>query len=247
MASLIEILSGDQAAADDIVRHGPGSGDSQSDKFFWAWMSARLSSTPVGIACLSHGAIVAGSHAGEAERAVLAGELLRNIVAGCEVVGSDTCGVLPVPDPGQGEVGTPEPGRDGAVEQLSRLVGKFFEAPLLKENGRLYSLPNGEKVRLNVSKPHRVSGEAYLHVKPQHLSADWLVVAVRGSNQGWIVPMSRVRSFLDGQRLHNRVDGKPGWNIHLASKDGSDRLWAKSASTLLIQKYRRRFDEVIGE
>jgi hypothetical protein len=257
--SLMELLGGDADSMEDILRHG-GCGNEVTDRLFWAWMASRISSTPVGVTCMAHAAVIAGGSKDEIGKMVAAGKLLKTVAEnyvrpegvevapeadGETVIEDDSSeeGVEVVQDETSAEADREI--RERLMEQLVRSAEELFGGKLTRDSGRvrLYSLEDGSKAKLVVSKPHRTTGEAFIRLDPDHLKAEWLCVGTVGLDYGWVIPMARVAPFLNEIPFSK---GKTSWNVLLGNVEGGDRLWVTKAKTLGIHKFRQTYGQVIG-
>jgi hypothetical protein len=256
--SLMELLGGDAAAMADILRHR-GSVDETTDRLFWAWMASRISSTPVGVTCIT---LADASARGKDEigRLVAAGKLLKTVAESHAIpeeieVESDKDGESVAEEEvdeldaevvrGESAAAVDREVRERLMEQLVCSAEQLFGGKLTRDAGRvrLYSLEDGSKAKLVVSKPHRTTGEAFIRLDPDHLKTEWLCVGTVGLDYGWIIPMARVAPFLSEIPFSK---GKNSWNVLLGDVDGTDRLWVTKAKTLGIHKFRQTYGQVIG-
>lgn len=225
----------DGAVADDILRWGIQDDGFPADRHFWVWIASRIEATPIGRAYMAGAAAVASSGT-DLDRLVAAGLLVKK--ASAEVIAAMTS---------DGAVETPSEDKEKALEQFAAIVGGHFSTLIVRKRSRLFSMADGQTVRLVVSKPHRHSGEAYVRISPDHFEADWLAVATTGLPYGWIVPMAKIRDFMQDVPHSSTHNGKSWWNVHFARDGGVDKMWVTRKSMLLVEGFRKEFGKAIGD
>ncbi|MNU39102.1 hypothetical protein D3C71_277900 [compost metagenome] len=237
-AALASSIGIDGAVADDILRWGIRDDGVSADRHFWVWIASRIEATPIGRAYMAGAAAVASSGT-ELDRLAAAGLLVKTASAG--VIAAMTSDVA------DGAVETPSEDKEKALEQFAAIVGGHFSSSIVRKRSRLFSMADGQTVRLIVSKPHRHSGEAFVRIAPDHFEADWLAVATTGLPYGWIVPMAKIRDFMQDVPHSSTHNGKSWWNVHFARAGGVDKMWVTRKSMLLVEGFRKEFGQVIGD
>lgn len=108
-----------------------------------------------------------------------------------------------------------DPDFGSLLETVSARLGQMN--PLSNFRWQTRSL---EKVHLSISKPlHGRKGRAFIGFSKTMATCDWLAVAVVDDRDAWLIPVERIRSYLEALDVRENVE------IQLGFKFGEDYLW----------------------
>jgi hypothetical protein len=109
---------------------------------------------------------------------------------------------------------------------------------LTHQSGKRYSTKDGKIVRFVMSTPFRgYRDKGFVKIIPGHFTDDYIFLAIRNYDRGWLVPMDLIRSTLESIPTANRANGEKSWDPTYGNRKGREALWMGKVGELEIAQH----------
>lgn len=99
-------------------------------------------------------------------------------------------------------------------------------------------------VQFSKTSPYRGAAETgFIKISPQHLEGDTFVVWKTASRGGWMIPVVKLKAFIENIPTSKRSSGRTSWDPRIGLINGRDHLWTnmQTHGSLDVTEFRFSF------